>query len=131
MPNKFGKFFASFRIYEPFVTDIDNLKISLFELALGIITTLFVFLILRRLEVLFKSLSEELDIFKAGEGIKTTAYYFLTESLVLPFIKVISFSVFTGEKLYAPLFDPTAFILSVVLCYIGRTLQTKAVEKTE
>lgn len=131
MPNKLGKFFAAFRIYEPFVTNIDNAKISLYELSVGIVTALFVFLILKRLEVMFKALSDELDILKAGEGIRAVSYYFFIQSLILPFIKVIAYAVFTKERLHAPLFDPTAFILALLLWYIGKALETKSVEKTE
>lgn len=131
MPNKLTRFFARVRIYEPFVTNIDNQKLSLYELAVGIITAVFLFLILRRLEFLFKSLSNDLDIFKAGESIKLVSIYFFTESLLLPFLKFISYAIFIKEKLHSPLFDPTLFVLSGLLWYIGRTLQTKSVEKGE
>ncbi len=131
MPNKFIRFFSKVRIYEPFVTDIDNTKISLYELTVGIIAAIFLFLILRRIELIFNAFSINLDIFGAGEAIKTVSLYFFAQSIILPFIKFISHVIFIKERLHSPLFEPSLFVLAGLLWYIGRTLQTKSVEKGE
>ncbi|MBQ7897914.1 MAG: hypothetical protein IJ323_05750 [Clostridia bacterium] len=129
MPNKFIKFFDSVRIYEPFITNIKNSALSLFELSTGIVAFLFLFVILRCLEKILLSLKEELNLFKVGANIKTLSLYFLSEAIAVPILKVITYSIFVKETVPAGILDVSALVMAGVLWYIGQVLQTKSVEK--
>ena len=130
MPNKFIKFFDNVRIYEPFITNIRNSALSLFELSTGIVAFLFLFVILRNVEKIFLLLKEELNLYKVGVNVKVLSLYFLAEAVSVPVLKMISYSVFLKDSVPAGILDVSALVMAGVLWYIGQALQTKAVEKS-
>lgn len=129
MPNKFTSFFEKVRIYEPFVTDIHDAKLSLFELSVGIVAFLFLFVILRKTEAIFLGFSEEENILLLGSQLKNLSVLFLLESFFVPIIKTVSYIVFLREKAPFGIVDFSSLTLAIVLCFIAQWLQTKSVEE--
>lgn len=130
MPNKFIKFFDKIRIYEPFITDIKNDELTLFELSSAIISTVFLFIILKNIEKIFQLVATEFSLSKVAINIKVLSFCFLGEALTVPVMKIVSYSVFVKSNTPTGMIDLSALVVAGVLWYIGQVIQTKAVEKS-
>ncbi len=129
MPNKLVTFFEKVRIYEPFVTDIDNTKLSFFELSTGIVQFLFLFVILRKLEKLFIGFGDTIDYLDCGTKLKNISLVFFSQSIFIPFLKTVSYIVFLKEKAPFGVVDFSSLLLALVLWFVAQWLQTKSVEE--
>lgn len=129
MPNKLIHFFEKVRIYEPFVTDIDNTKLSFFELSTGIIAFLFLFIILRKTETLFSDFGDKPDFLNCGMQVKNLSALFFIQSISLPIIKTVAYLVFLKEKAPFGILNISSLVLALLLWFAGQCLQTKFVEE--
>lgn len=128
-PNKLVRFFEMVRIYEPFVSDIGSAKTSLFELSSGVVTYLFLFVIVKKLKDVFHSLSISLHLSEVAQDVKRIAICFLLEAMSVPLLKIIFYSSFMRGDMPSGVLDLNAVFLSGFLWLIAQIIQTKSVEK--
>ena len=131
MPNKFIKFFDKVRIYEPFVTNIKDHALTLFELSSGIIAVALLFVILRQTEKVFASIATDFSLSLVSHNIKILSLTFLLEAIAVPVMKIVAYTVFLKSDSPTGLFDLSAIVISLFLWYLGQTIQTKSIEKEE
>lgn len=131
MPNKFISFFDKVRIYEPFITDIKNNALSLFELSSGIISLVFLFVVLRNVEKIFLSIAKDFTLHFVAHEIKVLSACFFIEAIAVPVMKILSYTVFLKSDFPTGVFDISALVISLFLWYLGQTIQTKSIEKEE
>ena len=131
MPNKLIKFFDKVRIYEPFITSIKNNALTLFELSSGIVAMIFLFVILRKIEKIFISISTDFALHLVAQNIKILSIIFLIERTFVPIMKAVAYTVFLKSDIPTGIFDISAIVISGFLWYLGQTIQTKSIEKEE
>ena len=129
MPNKLNAFFNIFRIWAPFVSDINNIPLSRLELSLALIKCIFLFLILLNIHEIFKKLSVRLDSADIIRELKCLSLIFLSESIVLPILRAIVWTIYLKTSHPLGLLDFTPLAVSLVLYYIAIFIQSKSVEK--
>ena len=129
MPNKLIHFFEKVRIYEFYVTDIDNTELSFFELSSGIAAFLFLFVILSKAKELFEGLAKGDGVLSFSEILKKLSLYFLAESVFVPVMRIISFSVFIKNMPSTAAFDISSFVIALALWFLSKAMDTESVEK--
>ena len=129
MPNKFINFFEKVRFYEFYVTDIDNTSLSFFELSSGIAAFLFLFVILGKAKELFLSIAKGDSVLSVSEVLKKLSLYFIAESLFVPVMRIIAFSVFIKDMPQTVAFDISSLVIALALWFLSKSMETESVEK--
>ena len=129
MPNKLGGFFDTLKLYKPFVTNIDNNPLSLFELAGGIFKSLFLYLMLKTAHKIFSVLKEDLEIEKITRDIRILSSIFIAESLLVPLIKTICHYIFVGTHIPMGAFDLCPLVIGAFLYFIALFIDSTSVTK--
>lgn len=131
MPGKLHSFFNTVKLYLPFITDIDNNALCLFELAVSIFKNLFAFVILTVAKRMFLKFSKTFSLGSITAEIKTLALILIADALALPLMKIISYQIFTKEVIPSGTFDVSPIFIGGLLYYIALVIQSKSVFKEE
>ena len=129
MPGKLNGFFEVFRIYAPFISNIDNNGLCLFELAGSLFSALFVFLILVMIRRAFKKLSETLSLEDVTHEIKLISVILIIDAIAVPIVKAICYTVFVKLPLPTGTIDLVPIILGSILYFFAIIIQSKSVIK--
>lgn len=129
MPGKLTAFFNAFRIYAPFISDIDNNALCLFELGGTLFNNVFVFMILNVLYKMFSILKETISLSSITHELKVLASLLIAESIAVPIVKMVCYSVFVKLPIPSGTIDVIPAIVGSVLYFIAVIIQSKAVLK--
>lgn len=129
MPNKLNGFFDIFRIYAPFISNIDNNSLCLYELSILIFNNLFLFVILLNLNKLFGKFTLSLSLEAITPEIKKLSLILIAESAIMPIMKNVCYSVFI--KLHVPTgsFDFCPLVIGALLYFVAIVIESKSVIK--
>lgn len=131
MPNKLTSFFNVFRIWAPFVTNLDNTALSRYELATGIVQHVFLFLIFLTLRETFLKLEPNLNFSDIARQLKKLSLIFIAESLILPVFKTVSCNVYLGNAVPLETVDMCPVIIGALLYFFSIFALSKSVEIKE
>ena len=131
MPGKLHSFFSTVKLYLPFITDIDNNALCLYELGISIFKNLFAFVILTVARRMFLKFSKTISLGSVTSEIKTLALILIADAVALPVMKLVSYNIFTKEVIHSGIFDVSPIILGALLYYIALVIQSKSVFKEE
>lgn len=129
MPGKFNKLFNVIRIYEPFVSNIDNNALSLYELGGSLFNSLFIYLMMTVIRKMFLKLGENVSLSSVTHEMKVLASLLIADSIALPLVKAICYNVFLNASLPDGIIDLCPIIIGALLYFIAIIIQSKAVLK--
>ncbi len=129
MPGKLTKFFNVFRIYAPFISNIDNNALCLFELAGNLFNNLFIFLILVYIRRLFIRFSEDLSLENTVPYIKRISVILLAESIAVPAMKIVCYTTFVNLPVPTGTFDLCPVTVSIFLFFLAVMIESTSVVK--
>ena len=131
MPNKLSGFFHIVRVWAPFISNVEDVQLSLFELAGTLVNHVFLFLILGTTEKAFRHLSVHMNILDTIKDLKKIAFLFLGDAIILPLVKSVSYSVFLGEHIPHGIFDDCSIIVSAIIYFLSVFIESRSVEVSE
>ncbi len=124
MPGKLTNFFNIFRIYAPFISNIDNNALCLFELAGNLFNNLFIFAVFHIIHKTFKIFSANLNIEEIVPHIKKLAVILIAESFAVPIMKSIAYAVFVKLPVPTGTLDFCPVIIGLLLYFIAIMIQS-------
>ncbi len=129
MPGKLNGFFNVFRIYAPFISNIDNNALCLFELAVSLFNNMFLFLMLTVTKKMFVKLSDNVSLSLVTHEMKELAWVLISSSILIPIVKTVCYTVFL--KLPSPMMSYNIVPVAVggILYFIAVIIQSKAILK--
>lgn len=131
MPGKLNGFFNIFRIYAPFISNIDNNALCLFELAGSLFNNLFIFLMLHVSSRLFKKLAETVSLSTVTHELKAVSLLLIAESIAVPVLKTVCYTVFVKLPIPSGMFDLMPITIGAILYFVAVIIQSKAVLKDD
>ncbi len=129
MPGKLNGFFGIFRIYAPFISDIDNNALCLYELAVSLFNNIFLFLMLTVSKKIFVKLSDNVSLSTATHEMKELAWVLIASAIITPIMTAVCYTVFL--KLPTPMlsYDFVPVAVGGILYFIAVIIQSKAILK--
>lgn len=127
MPGKLNGFFNVFRIYAPFISNIDNNALCLYELGGSLFNNLFIFVMLTIIRKMFLRLSENVSLSSVTHEMKVLASILIADAIAVPVVKAICYNVFIKALLPAGIIDLCPVIIGALMYFIAIIIQSKAV----
>lgn len=129
LPGKLIGFFNIFRIYSPFISNIDNNALCLFELSGSMVNNIFIFMMLYVSYHMFQKLAETVSLSKVTYEMKILSLLLIADAIAVPVVKVICYWVFVKLPVPSGMFDMMPIAIGAILYFVAIIIQSKAVLK--